>query len=267
MWGSGDAAAARKSSSRPSTRPKRSAGTTPRVFVDVCIRREVRAVGFRGDAFEKLLGRGRHHWMDGLGNRAVIEGGPMVLKDPRVVSDLLDLIVKSDRARRRVIFFCACEMPRNNGERWCHRDLIAELVTDEARRRRVALSVSEWPGGVPRRLLVRFPATATRAALNDTTKSVPMSKELQPAIGVSLPWGSYAVVEGPDGRVPLMVGPAIHRQGRWSLQRRLPTPGGSDEAQWQRTILACRKAWGYEPRLSSASARAPEPLWEELIVA
>jgi hypothetical protein len=72
-------------------------GYDPPVFVDVRIRREVRAAGFRGDAFEKLLGKGRHRWMNDLGNRAVIEGGPMVLKDARVVVDLLDLIVKNDR--------------------------------------------------------------------------------------------------------------------------------------------------------------------------
>jgi hypothetical protein len=88
-------------------------------------------------------------WMRGLGNKAVVEGGPMDLLDPRVVDDLLDLIVKNDRARRRVIFFCACEMPRNDGERWCHRDLIAELLVKKARRSQVTLSVVEWPGGCP----------------------------------------------------------------------------------------------------------------------
>jgi hypothetical protein len=241
-------------------------GYDPSVFVDVRIRREVRAVGFRGDAFEKLLGKGRHHWMDGLGNKAVIDGGPMMLKDPRVVDDLLDLIVKNDRARRRVIFFCACEMPRNNGERWCHRDLIAELLADEARRRRLPLSVVEWPGGVPQRLIARFPTVAVRAALSDTAKSVPMPKEIPPATGMSLPWGSYALVGGRDGLVPLVRGPAIHRQGRWSLQRRWRPPGGSNEPQWQRNILAAREAWGYEPRLSPASARAPTPSWEGLVV-
>jgi hypothetical protein len=242
-------------------------GYEPPVFVDVRIRREVRAVGFRGDAFEKRLAAGRYVWLQGLGNEAVLDHGPLRLPEPHVANDLLDLIVEKHRERRRVLFFCACETPRTNGVLSCHRDLVAELVTNEARRRRVALSVSEWPGGVPRRLIARFPAALVRAGQSEAAKGVPMPKEISPAIGVSLPWGSYAVVEGADGLVPLVLGPAIHRQGRWSLQRRLPTPGGSNETQWQRTILACRKAWGYDPRLSPASVRASEPSWEELVVA
>jgi hypothetical protein len=119
---------------------------------------------------------------------------------------------------------------------------------------------------VPRRLIARFSAAAARAALTDIAKSVPMPKEIPPAIGVSLPWGSYASVKGPDGLVPLVLGRAIHRQGRWSLQMRWPTPGGSNEAQWRQTILACRRAGGCEPRLSPASAQAPEPSWEELVI-
>jgi hypothetical protein len=241
-------------------------GYEPPVFVDVRIRREVRAVGFRGDAFEKLLGKGRYVWLQDLGNEGVLDHGPLRLRDPRVTNDLLDIIVEKDRERRRVLFYCACETPRTNGALSCHRDYIAELLTNDARQRRIVLSVSEWPGGVPRRLIARFPAAAVRAAQSETANGVPMPKEISPAIGVSLPWGSYAVAEGPDSLVPLVVGPAIHRQGQWSLQRRLATPGGSNEAQWQRTILACRKAWGYEPRLSPASARAPEPSWEELVV-
>jgi hypothetical protein len=166
-------------------------GYEPPVFVDVRFRQQVRAVGFRGDAFEKLLGKGRHVWLRGLGNKA-LDARRIELLDPHVVKDLLDLIVEKDRRRRRVIFFCACETPRENGVRRCHRDLVAELVVNEARQRRLALSVVEWPGGVPRRLTAPFPAAAARAALSDTAKSVPMPKEIQPAIGVSLPWGSYA---------------------------------------------------------------------------
>jgi hypothetical protein len=237
------------------------------VFVDIRIRREVRATGFRGDTFERLLGTGRYLWLQGLGNEAILDHGPLRLRDPRVVNDLLDFIVEKDRACRRVLFFCACETPRTSGVLSCHRDLVGDLITNEARRRRVALSVSEWPGGVPRRLIARFPAASVRAAQSDTSKGVPMPKEISPAIGVSLPWGSYAVVDGPGGVAPLVVGPAIHRQGRWSLQTRVRTFGGASEALWRRSILANRKAWGYEPRLSPASsARVPEGLWEELVI-
>lgn len=245
---------------------ERQRGYDTPAFVDIRIRREVRAAGFRGDTFGKLLGTDRYVWLQGLGNEAILDHGPLRLRDPRVANDLLDLIVDKGRERRRVLFFCACETPRTNGVLSCHRDLVADLIANEARRRRVALSVSEWPGGAPRRLIARFPAASVKAGRSETAKGVPMPEEISPPIGVSLPWGSYAVVNGPDGVVPLVVGPAIHRQGRWSLQTRVRTFGGASEAQWQRSILVNRKAWGYEPRLSPASARAPDSAWEELVV-
>ena len=46
-------------------------GHDPPVFVDVRIRREVRAAGFRGDAFEKPLGAGRYVRLQGLGNEGI----------------------------------------------------------------------------------------------------------------------------------------------------------------------------------------------------
>lgn len=43
-----------------------SRGFRPPVFVDIRIRRSVRAVGFNGTRFEKLLGPERHRWMPSL---------------------------------------------------------------------------------------------------------------------------------------------------------------------------------------------------------
>ena len=45
-----------------------SRGFEPPIFVDIRIRRTVRAKGFPGNAFEKLLGPTRHRWMKSLGN-------------------------------------------------------------------------------------------------------------------------------------------------------------------------------------------------------
>ena len=238
-------------------------GYEPAVFVDARARRQVRAAGFRGDAFEKLLGGTRHRWMRGLGNQAVLDGRPGIeIVDPKVAGDLLDVVVESDRARRRVIFFCACKEP---GE--CHRNVVGELLVEEARRRKVALSVSEWPGGAPRRVLARFPASAALASLNEGVLSVPMPKAISPAIGVSLAWGSYSTQSRPQGDVPLVLGPAIHRQGAWSLPLFFhPSDSDSAETQLRRSIVAYRKRGGYEPRLSPASSKAAPALWKELVV-
>ncbi len=43
-----------------------------RYFVDIRIRRTVRAEGFKGSNFEKLLGPSRHRWMKGLGNKFIL---------------------------------------------------------------------------------------------------------------------------------------------------------------------------------------------------
>ena len=44
-----------------------SRGFKPPMFVDIRIRRAVRAAGFTGPAFENLLGPNRHRWMKSLG--------------------------------------------------------------------------------------------------------------------------------------------------------------------------------------------------------
>ena len=55
------------------------------MFVDIRIRRSVRAAGFTGPAFEKLVGNGRHHWMKSLGNRFIETriGPDIQIADPR----------------------------------------------------------------------------------------------------------------------------------------------------------------------------------------
>jgi hypothetical protein len=241
-------------------------GYEPPIFVDVRVRREARAVGFRGDAFERMMGGERYRWIRGLGNEGILDRGAMRILDPSAAGELLDVIVAAGRSHRRVLFFCSCNRPPGRvGER-CHRYLVGDLLVKEARRLRVALSVVEWPGGAPRRLIVRFPAAAARASLG-TALSVPMPTKMSPAVGVSLPWGSYSMVEGPEGGVPVVVGPALHRQGQWSLQ--LPwwnLQGASTETQVQRVILAERKAWGCEARFSPSSTRSAVPQWEELAV-
>ena len=48
-----------------------SRGFQPPIFVDIRIRRSVRAAGFTGAAFEKLLGQERHRWIKSLGNKQI----------------------------------------------------------------------------------------------------------------------------------------------------------------------------------------------------
>jgi len=53
-------------------RSKPARGFQPPIFVDIRIRRSVRAAGFTGSAFERLVGQDRHRWMKSLGNKFII---------------------------------------------------------------------------------------------------------------------------------------------------------------------------------------------------
>jgi hypothetical protein len=242
-------------------------GFAPPVFVDVRVRRTVRAVGFCGDAFEKRLGSERYRWMDGLGNQGVADRSrDMYLRDATKVRDLLDLVVDAHARQRHVIFFCACRDPRRDGTRTCHRDLVGELLVKEARRRRVALAVVEWPGSSPLHLVAVFPPEAARASLGDA-QGVRVPRGMSPAVAVSIPWGSYALVEGRDGAVPLIVGPAVHAHGRWALR----VPWTVPEPPWteirvRKAIMSLRRGWGHEPRYSLRPTRENDTAWKDLVV-
>src|SRR4051794_24911304 len=96
-------------------------GYEPPLWVDVRISRSVRAAGFRDGAFEKLLGS-KYAWMPDLGNVCAQEGRPGIeIKNPAAAGALLDGGLQDDA--RRVIFFCACQVPAG-----CHRYAVGKLV-------------------------------------------------------------------------------------------------------------------------------------------
>jgi len=76
-----------------------SRGFQPPIFVDIRIRRSVRAAGFTGPAFERLLGQDRHRWMKSLGNKFIeTKTGPNIqIADPTAADEPLDLAIESAR--------------------------------------------------------------------------------------------------------------------------------------------------------------------------
>jgi hypothetical protein len=128
-----------------------SRGFEPPIFVDIRIRRTVRAKGFQGNAFEKLLGLSRHRWMKSLGNKFIqTRTGPNIqIADPSAAEELLDLALDSGRTKQRLLFFCGCPWPRCNGKIACHRTTVAGLVLEAAKKRGVPVEIVEWPGGDP----------------------------------------------------------------------------------------------------------------------
>lgn len=188
------------------------------IFADIRIRRSVRAKGFNGDRFERALGEDRYVWLPGLGNRSIITGHDRTkIDDPNAVLHLLAVVAAAQRKNQRVIFFCSCENP------WeCHRHNVGTLLLNAARRQRLDLTVTEWPGGKSTKEPEQGHLELTKSAWKTIRKegmAVPLA-ELSPSRArrlASLAWGSRVRVSCGDEKMWLVSGPAQFRRGRWEL--------------------------------------------------
>jgi hypothetical protein len=190
---------------------ERARGFKPPIFFDIRFSRSVRAEGFRGDAFERLLPNGRYQWFRRLGNTHIgtREPGAKIM-DPFAAKILLEHAFKYARDNRRVIVFCACEFPR-----FCHRHIVANLLLDEAARSGRRIQVVEWPGEAPIRRTLRV-KEPTFAAVSRGLVNVPLGKSGIVREIVSLPWGSIVDVESGEDGFPIVTGPAKYQNG-WLL--------------------------------------------------
>ena len=166
-------------------------GYRPPMFVDIRIRRSVRARGFNGNTFERLLGNDRYKWMDGLGNMAIVHGGPTRLKDLHQAAELLSLAVAESAKHRHVIIFCACEKPGSGGPDSCHRVLAAKQIQNIANRLGKSILITEWPGGEP-----KFEPTEIKLSAEDYAKAfrgskwIPMGNQIALGKAAGMPWFS-----------------------------------------------------------------------------
>jgi len=198
---------------------EQSRGWRPPLFVDVRAKREVRATGFRGAAFENLLGHARYRWMPGLGNAAVATGrGPMRLNRPQDADDLLELILRHHDLRCRVVFFCSCESPWGAGQ--CHRQLLATTLLERARSGGVSLWLQEWPGEALSAQGALFsipvPPGTLRSLVSGRRWVMTEGRPKADLLGV--PIGSLvSLEEGGNSRLASICPPRLVN-GRWKLQ-------------------------------------------------
>jgi hypothetical protein len=190
-------------------------GYAPPVFVDVRIRRLVRAVGFRDRAFERLLGHQRYRWMPSLGNPQVRDRraqNRVQCKD--AAHQLLDLALDAARQRRRVIFFCSCHTLFDG----CHRHDVAKWLLQKARQRGYRVLVEGWPGGRPKPSPLALKVSAsTLEAVRAGRKTIPIPRAASLATLAGLPWGTLVHLRAGDERQACSVGPAAFQRGRWVL--------------------------------------------------
>jgi hypothetical protein len=195
-----------------------SRGFQPPMFVDIRIRRTVRAKGFQGNSFEKLLGPGRHRWMKALGNKFILtRTGPNVrIADPSTADELLDLAVQSAHYKQRLLFFCSCQWPRCDGRIACHRTTVAGLVLKAAKKRNLPIEVVEWPGGEPEQIDLDVTAQVF-TAVRKGRMSVPLGNQPNLAEVAGLPWCSVATLHSNGDKLHRVVGPALKHPSQWVL--------------------------------------------------
>jgi hypothetical protein len=188
-----------------------SRGFEPPIFVDIRIRRSVRAKGFTGGAFEKAVGLSRYRWIQDLGNESVLTGRRGIcIRNPRAAAQLLDLALEAAQRHRHILFFCACEFPIS-----CHRDDVAKLVLAEARRRGIAFVVEEWPGGQPADILLTLDADEFRRVVRGA-KSLRIGNQLPLGTAANVAWGSPLKLNGGDHE-PLLTGRVEWSSKGWAL--------------------------------------------------
>lgn len=177
------------------------------VFADVRLRRSVRAPGFIGRAFERVVGADRYRWFKGLGNESIVTGESKIrIADPSEAEDLLTFIQESASTKRRVLFFCSCEHVAS-----CHRRTVATLLLRVASKRGIDLTVQEWPGEWPVVRRIQLPVVQRWKGAS----SIRIGKAL-PADGLAtLPWGSMLVQ--PGNVKAMLTGPASYQDG-WKLE-------------------------------------------------
>lgn len=197
---------------------ERERGHEPPVFVDVRVRRQVRATGFQDDTFERRVGRARYRWLPGLGNAAVGTGeGPMRLVAPGDAYELLGLALAQARQRRRVLFFCSCGSPFAAPH--CHRQLVRRELLSAARSLGVELQVQEWPGGtlkssVGAELDVR---EAQLRSLRAGAQAVRLGRSLPDVTRLGWPTGALLRLRAGEDTQLVSVAAARFHAGEWRM--------------------------------------------------
>jgi hypothetical protein len=225
-----------------------SRGFDPPIFVDTRIRRSVRAAGFVGSKFEKKLGSDRHRWMKSLGNKFILtRTGPAIqIAQPAAAIDLLDLAISSAEENRRVIFSCSCPRPRWKGGR-CHRTEIADLVLKAAKKGKIPVQISEWPGSEPQRVHLEV-KPAVFKAVRGGRMTIPLKNPIDLPQMAGLSGCSIATLHSGDDEIHRVVGPVIWQQGKWALPvlSWFYDPDASI-AEYRTKARQLRKEWGFGP--------------------
>jgi hypothetical protein len=218
-------------------------GFKPPFFVDIRLRRNVRAKGFLGDAFERVLGAARYRHIPKLGNRFVATGEfGIKIDDPSAVPELLKLAIECYRQKRRVLFFCSCEDLKTKS---CHRKKVADLVLRESERQGRRIEIIEWPGYKPTHNTTVKVTSAMLKKVAGGRKSVSLGKSVNLKEFAGLAWGSVVTLQAGKQTLPIVSGPAKYHKG-WCLQVERHGKIGEDAKRLKQWGVSFRKTKGLE---------------------
>lgn len=231
-----------------------SRGFKPPMFIDIRLSRSVRAAGFNGNAFEKVVGPSRYRWLNDLGNLGIQDGGPMRIKNPAAAETLLDIAQECGQRRQRIVFFCSCEFPGVEGE-GCHRTVVGRLLLEAATRRGRSIEVVEWPGGEPEPNGIGLEATS--AVYNKScagATSLPLDEPVALAEMAAVPWLSLCGLtnceQEDDGVLLFLTGPARYKKSGWYLPVFEYVPPDMPDGEIPAWIDGLRKREGFGARRS-----------------
>jgi hypothetical protein len=230
---------------------ERARGWRPPLFIDIRIRRTVRAPDFQQNAFAKIVGQRRYRWMKTLGNRSVItKKRRMEIADPNAADDLLEHVLQAHGQKRRMLFFCACEYPGTVHSPNCHRAAVAGLLLKAAHRKGVRLTVAEWPGGEPKTDELRTSPEEVKKVLRGASRvRLPKLSLKDRRKFAELPWCSRLRLSSDESSVAIVSGPAKIGQ-EWFLPILGPELRKETDtlASLQKTASQLRRSRGYTPR-------------------
>jgi hypothetical protein len=227
-------------------------GFEPPVFVDVRLRREVRAIGFRGTAFEQTVGKHRYVWMKGLGNLRIAQHrGGVEIAEPSAAEDLLRLALELHRNGQRLLFFCSCGQLRAAE---CHRRTVGDLLLRAAKKVSKKVEIVEWPGGENTAIELEVAPDILKRVGKGNLKNIPLNDQIDLAAVAALPWASTARLRAGDDEQSVLVGPARSISAKegtrcWAL----PLLHGDLAPSPILLAQQLRREYGMEPRTSWSS--------------
>ncbi|TGL58690.1 hypothetical protein EHQ58_10255 [Leptospira ognonensis] len=233
---------------------EKSRGYTPPVFVDIRMSHAVRAPGFNGNSFQKLLGEKRVINMPELGNRRIVSqrGKRIQIDQPEFAETLLQIAQDASKKNQRIIFFCSCAIPGPEHSPYCHRVTVSGLLLKSGKENKKPLTVVEWPGGDGKIIQAKTDED-TFSKVSRAQKGIPLGKLKSPlnvTAWKALPYSSIIVLNSTkhDHSIHLKTEPTQFVKKQWIVRVEISDIEKASAAKIKALMIKNQKENGYSVR-------------------